>query len=41
LDIGTGIPTAGNVRDVAQEFAPESRVLYLNTTRSCWPMLGR
>jgi SAM-dependent methyltransferase len=30
LDIGTGIPTAGNVHDVAQEFAPESRVLYVD-----------
>jgi SAM-dependent methyltransferase len=30
LDIGTGIPTAGNVHDVAQEIAPESRVLYVD-----------
>ena len=30
LDIGTGIPTAGNVHDVAQEVAPESRVLYVD-----------
>jgi SAM-dependent methyltransferase len=30
LDIGTGIPTAGNVHEVAQEFAPESRVLYVD-----------
>jgi SAM-dependent methyltransferase len=30
LDIGTGIPTAGNVHDVAQETAPESRVLYVD-----------
>jgi SAM-dependent methyltransferase len=30
LDIGTGIPTAGNVHDVAQEFAPQSRVLYVD-----------
>jgi hypothetical protein len=28
LDIGTGIPTAGNIHDEAQEHAPESRVLY-------------
>ena len=30
LDIGTGIPTAGNVHDVAQQLAPESRVLYVD-----------
>jgi SAM-dependent methyltransferase len=30
LDIGTGIPTAGNVHDVAQEVAPASRVLYVD-----------
>jgi SAM-dependent methyltransferase len=30
LDIGTGIPSAGNVHDVAQEIAPESRVLYVD-----------
>ncbi len=28
LDIGTGIPTAGNTHEVAQAFAPESRVVY-------------
>jgi hypothetical protein len=28
LDIGTGIPTAGNTHHVAQEIAPESRVVY-------------
>jgi SAM-dependent methyltransferase len=30
LDIGTGIPTAGNVHDVAQAIAPSSRVLYVD-----------
>jgi len=30
LDIGTGIPSAGNVHDVAQEIAPSSRVLYVD-----------
>ncbi len=30
LDIGTGIPTAGNVHEVAQALAPESRVLYVD-----------
>jgi hypothetical protein len=30
LDIGTGIPTANNVHEVAQEHAPESRVLYID-----------
>ncbi len=28
LDVGTGIPTAGNVHQVAQAIAPESRVVY-------------
>jgi hypothetical protein len=28
LDIGTGLPTAGNTHQVAQEVAPESRVVY-------------
>ena len=28
LDIGTGIPTAGNTHEVAQAIAPESRVVY-------------
>jgi SAM-dependent methyltransferase len=30
LDIGTGIPTAGNIHDVAQAIAPSSRVLYVD-----------
>lgn len=30
LDIGTGIPTANNVHEVAQEIAPEVRVLYVD-----------
>jgi hypothetical protein len=30
LDIGTGIPTAGNLHQVAQEVAPESRVVYVD-----------
>jgi hypothetical protein len=30
LDIGTGIPSAGNVHNVAQELAPESRVVYVD-----------
>jgi SAM-dependent methyltransferase len=30
LDVGSGIPSAGNVHDVAQELAPESRVLYVD-----------
>ncbi|MFI7707766.1 SAM-dependent methyltransferase [Nonomuraea sp. NPDC049480] len=28
LDIGTGLPTAGNTHEVAQELAPETRVVY-------------
>jgi hypothetical protein len=30
LDIGTGIPTAGNTHQVAQEVAPQSRVVYVD-----------
>jgi hypothetical protein len=30
LDIGTGIPTAGNTHQVAQAIAPESRVVYVD-----------
>jgi hypothetical protein len=30
LDIGTGIPTAGNLHQVAQAVAPESRVVYVD-----------
>ena len=30
LDIGTGIPTVGNVHDVAQSLAPKSRVVYVD-----------
>jgi SAM-dependent methyltransferase len=30
LDIGTGIPSAGNVHEVAQALAPESRVVYVD-----------
>ncbi len=30
LDIGTGIPTAGNTHEIAQQVHPESRVAYLD-----------
>jgi hypothetical protein len=30
LDIGTGIPTSPNVHEIAQEIAPETRVVYLD-----------
>ncbi len=30
LDIGTGIPTGGNTHEVAQEVAPECRVVYVD-----------
>jgi S-adenosyl methyltransferase len=30
LDIGTGIPTAGNTHQVAQKIAPETRVVYVD-----------
>jgi S-adenosyl methyltransferase len=30
LDVGSGIPTAGNVHEIAQGLAPESRVVYVD-----------
>jgi trans-aconitate methyltransferase len=30
LDIGTGIPSAGNTHEVAQDAAPESRIVYVD-----------
>src|SRR5262249_36230689 len=30
LDIGTGLPTADNTHDVAQQAAPESRIVYVD-----------
>ena len=30
LDVGSGIPTEGNVHEIAQEVAPESRVVYVD-----------
>lgn len=30
LDIGTGLPTAGNTHEIAQGVAPESRVVYVD-----------
>ncbi len=30
LDIGTGIPTAGNTHEVAQQVAPQARVVYVD-----------
>ena len=34
LDIGTGIPAADNIHEVAQDVAPECRVVTWTTTRS-------
>ncbi len=33
LDIGSGIPTADNVHEVAQAIAPETRVMYVDYDR--------
>jgi O-methyltransferase involved in polyketide biosynthesis len=30
LDVGTGLPTAGNTHEVAQRIAPESRIVYVD-----------
>jgi SAM-dependent methyltransferase len=31
LDVGSGIPTVGNVHEIAQSIAPETRVVYVDT----------
>jgi S-adenosyl methyltransferase len=36
LDIGTGLPSANNVHEVAQAVAPESRIVYVDNDR-CKP----
>jgi hypothetical protein len=33
LDVGTGIPTAGNTHQVSQAIAPEPRVVYVDYDR--------
>jgi hypothetical protein len=33
IDIGTGIPSAGNVHEVAGQVAPDARVFYVNNDR--------
>jgi hypothetical protein len=33
LDIGTGIPTAGNTHEVAQAIDPAARVVYVDNDR--------
>ncbi|WP_211339391.1 SAM-dependent methyltransferase [Nocardia mexicana] len=30
LDLGAGLPTAGNVHEIAQDIAPESRIVYVD-----------
>ncbi len=36
LDLGTGIPSAGNTHEVAQRLAPDSRIVYVDNDR-CKP----
>jgi S-adenosyl methyltransferase len=33
LDIGTGLPTANNTHEIAQQVAPESRIVYVDNDR--------
>jgi len=33
LDLGSGVPTEGNVHEIAQAIAPETKVLYVDTDR--------
>jgi hypothetical protein len=35
LDIGTGLPVAGNTHQVAQEVAPDARIVYADNDPSC------
>ena len=41
LDIGTGLPAAGNVHEAAQAVAPESRVVYVDHDPWWSPTRGR
>jgi hypothetical protein len=36
LDIGTGLPTANNVHEVAQAIDPAARVVYADNDRCKW-----
>src|SRR6201994_4210699 len=40
LDIGTGLPTAGNTHQVAQEIAPAARVVYVDNDPSVLAQAG-
>jgi hypothetical protein len=47
LDIGTGLPSAGNTHEVAQAVAPDARVVYVDNDRcksgyvhACWTVQG-
>jgi hypothetical protein len=40
LDIGTGIPTANNTHEVAQDVAPESRIVYVDNDPIALPRQG-
>jgi hypothetical protein len=41
LDIGAGIPAAGNTHQIAQEVAPDSRVVYVDYDPVVLPMPAR
>ena len=48
LDIGSGLPTADNVHEIAQRIDPATRVVYLDNDpivlshpRRCWPTTSR
>ena len=38
IDLGTGLPTQGNVHEVAQSLVPDARVVTLTTIPLCSPM---
>jgi hypothetical protein len=40
LDVGTGLPTAGNTHQVAQEIAPDARVVYVDNDPSVLAQAG-
>ena len=48
LDLGSGVPTAGNVHEVARQVAPDARVVYVDIDpvavtegRQIWPVTNR
>ncbi|CAM5595633.1 hypothetical protein SPURM210S_07241 [Streptomyces purpurascens] len=41
LDIGTGLPNVDNTHQIASGWLRQSRIVYVDTTRWCWPTPAR